>query len=83
MSMADASLIDAILRDVDDDSPIESSKKARVRRTIPCSYCSKTLTNPNGLPRHQQEEHPESKPFLCDECGLRYEREGVLKRHIH
>ena len=46
-----------------------------------CRFCSERFSYSSSLMHHHRNEHPESKPFVCVECGIRYEREGVQKRH--
>ena len=46
-----------------------------------CIFCEKTFSFRENLRRHMRQVHTDLRPFVCDQCDLRYGDSGNLKRH--
>nr|XP_046255318.1 zinc finger protein 1035 [Scatophagus argus]XP_046255319.1 zinc finger protein 1035 [Scatophagus argus] len=46
-----------------------------------CPVCSKQFSSKSGLLAHQNQQHPNEKPFRCELCGKTFALRRYLKEH--
>ena len=46
-----------------------------------CKFCEKKISFRENMTRHMRQVHTDLRPFICDQCDLRYGDSGNLKRH--
>lgn len=46
-----------------------------------CSRCELEFTSLADLRGHEDAQHPELNPFVCEECGKRFKRQSLLHSH--
>ncbi|VDM94522.1 unnamed protein product, partial [Onchocerca ochengi] len=46
-----------------------------------CTTCTRIFPNNTQLKEHISIQHLHEKPYQCDQCGMRFGRQGGLRRH--
>lgn len=72
-----------IIQKIDDQTEIkhENYPKQANRKQFECLHCHKIFEKLYRLKRHLSVHDPEGRPFECEVCRVRFERESSLIRH--
>ncbi|KAK3096597.1 hypothetical protein FSP39_001560 [Pinctada imbricata] len=61
---------------------MQPSVSLRTLVEFPCGKCSKKFVTPESLESHKEKEHSRPELFPCHLCGLTYESQQSMRRHL-